>query len=320
MSLRSFNPNEMRYSFQGQESDNEIKGQGNSINFKYRMHDPRIGRFFARDPLTKDYPWNSPYAFSENRVIDAVELEGLEKVPVNEIWKLSKSTTASVNISHVNFEAGNQYATIMGENVVLILIKDGPNKGNFAGYTLGEGTTVKDLYDVFLKGIFIPGFNVKLSYVVGADKVPKKAHTGDLGPVATGSLLMTASSDYEYSSELGGLTGVNAKNDNLIGYFDQDTGDWVETGDGWDYAYTKIFVPWKDVMLDPLNYLPSPIRIKGKGNFKSMTDFKKITTGTYKGSNKTNLKKGYQRSISKSSPISPQPEPASTEEVKENSN
>ncbi|MDF1674366.1 MAG: hypothetical protein P1U44_01525 [Vicingaceae bacterium] len=67
--------------------------------------------------MTKDYPWNSPYAFSENRVIDAVELEGLEKVPVNEIWKLSKSTTASVNISHVNFEAGNQYATIMGENV-----------------------------------------------------------------------------------------------------------------------------------------------------------------------------------------------------------
>ena len=24
------------------------------------------------------YPWNSPYVFSENRVIDAFELEGLE--------------------------------------------------------------------------------------------------------------------------------------------------------------------------------------------------------------------------------------------------
>jgi LysM repeat protein len=42
------------------------------------MHDPRIGRFFARDPLAPKYPHNSPYAFSENRVIDAVELEGLE--------------------------------------------------------------------------------------------------------------------------------------------------------------------------------------------------------------------------------------------------
>lgn len=30
------------------------------------------------DPLSLQYPWNSPYAFSENRLIDGVELEGLE--------------------------------------------------------------------------------------------------------------------------------------------------------------------------------------------------------------------------------------------------
>jgi len=68
-----------RYGYQGQEMDNEIKGRGNSLNYKYRMHDPRIGRFFAVDPLAKKYPWNSSYAFSENVVINAVELEGLEK-------------------------------------------------------------------------------------------------------------------------------------------------------------------------------------------------------------------------------------------------
>ena len=66
------------YGFQGQEKDDEIKGEGNSVNYKYRMHDPRIGRFFAIDPLAPKYPHNSPYAFSENRVIDGVELEGLE--------------------------------------------------------------------------------------------------------------------------------------------------------------------------------------------------------------------------------------------------
>jgi hypothetical protein len=43
------------------------------------MHDPRLGRFFAVDPLAPEYPHNSPYAFSENVVINAVELEGLEK-------------------------------------------------------------------------------------------------------------------------------------------------------------------------------------------------------------------------------------------------
>jgi RHS repeat-associated protein len=71
-----------RFSFQNQERDDEIKGEGNSVNFKYRMHDPRVGRFFAVDPLTSKYPWNSTYAFSENRLLDGVELEGLEYNPL----------------------------------------------------------------------------------------------------------------------------------------------------------------------------------------------------------------------------------------------
>ncbi|NQZ38477.1 MAG: hypothetical protein HRT58_22640 [Crocinitomicaceae bacterium] len=75
--------NDYRYGFQGQESDDEVKGKGNSVNYKYRMHDPRIGRFFAVDPLAPKYSYNSPYAFSENRVIDAIELEGLEQVTVH---------------------------------------------------------------------------------------------------------------------------------------------------------------------------------------------------------------------------------------------
>jgi len=70
---------EYRYGFQGQEKDDEIKGEGNSISYKYRMHDPRVGRFFSVDPLFKEYPWNSLYSFSENEVINATEIEGLEK-------------------------------------------------------------------------------------------------------------------------------------------------------------------------------------------------------------------------------------------------
>ncbi|TNF48838.1 MAG: hypothetical protein EP305_04505 [Bacteroidetes bacterium] len=71
-----------RIGFQGQEHDDEVKGNGNSINFKYRMHDPRVGRFFAADPLSAMYPWNSSYAFSENRLLDGTELEGLEYNPL----------------------------------------------------------------------------------------------------------------------------------------------------------------------------------------------------------------------------------------------
>ena len=76
-----------RFGFQNQEKDNEIKGEGNSIHYTFRMHDPRVGRFFCVDPLTAKYPHNSPYAFSENRLVDGIELEGLE------VWNLSNQNT-----------------------------------------------------------------------------------------------------------------------------------------------------------------------------------------------------------------------------------
>lgn len=43
----------------------------------------RLGRFFTTDPLQSRFPWNSPYVFSENRVLDGIELEGLEWVDIH---------------------------------------------------------------------------------------------------------------------------------------------------------------------------------------------------------------------------------------------
>jgi hypothetical protein len=80
--------------------DNEIKGVGNSINYKYRMHDPRLGRFFAVDPLAGKYPFYSPYAFSGNRVNDAVELEGKEPVHYQDpytVWKMNQVFTGEIS-------------------------------------------------------------------------------------------------------------------------------------------------------------------------------------------------------------------------------
>ncbi len=79
---RSWSTEKYRYGFQGQEKDDEWNGVGNSYAFKYRMHDSRTGRFYSVDPLAPEYPWNSSYAFSENDVIRAIELEGLERLVV----------------------------------------------------------------------------------------------------------------------------------------------------------------------------------------------------------------------------------------------
>jgi RHS repeat-associated protein len=88
-----------RFGFQNQEKDDEIKGEGNSINYTFRMHDPRLGRFFAVDPLAPKYPYNSSYAFSENRLIDGVELEG------REVLLIGKQSSAGLIVGGV-VEAG----------------------------------------------------------------------------------------------------------------------------------------------------------------------------------------------------------------------
>jgi RHS repeat-associated protein len=69
-----------RFGFQGQEGDDEWNGEGSMLAFKYRVHDVRLGRFLSVDPLEAKYPWNSTYAFAENKVISFGELEGLEGV------------------------------------------------------------------------------------------------------------------------------------------------------------------------------------------------------------------------------------------------
>jgi len=68
-----------RYGFNGKENDNEVKGEGNQQDYGMRIYDPRLGKFLSVDPLYKDYPFNTPYAFAENSPIAFIDLDGLEK-------------------------------------------------------------------------------------------------------------------------------------------------------------------------------------------------------------------------------------------------
>jgi hypothetical protein len=69
-----------RWGFQSQENENGITDESSYSVFKFRFHNSRLSRFWSLDPLSADYESISPYAFSENQVINAIEFEGLEKV------------------------------------------------------------------------------------------------------------------------------------------------------------------------------------------------------------------------------------------------
>lgn len=115
-----------RFGFNGQEKDNEVKGVGNSLDFAFRIYDSRLGKFLSVDPLSKEYPWNSTYAFAENRVIDGKDLEGKE-------WKsvtTENGTKLTCTIVLVNMSS-------LSEKEVTKLVKD--MKKEFKKHFSGEG-------------------------------------------------------------------------------------------------------------------------------------------------------------------------------------
>lgn len=67
-----------RYGFNGKESDNEIKGEGNQYDYGNRIYDPRVGRFLSVDRMTYSYPQLTPYQVASNRPIDGSDLDGNE--------------------------------------------------------------------------------------------------------------------------------------------------------------------------------------------------------------------------------------------------
>ena len=83
LEITSTDTGEYRYFFNGQEADNEVFAETALHTFEFRMYDAHLGRFWSVDPLAAKYPWNSTYAFAENRVIDGRELEGLEYISVS---------------------------------------------------------------------------------------------------------------------------------------------------------------------------------------------------------------------------------------------
>jgi RHS repeat-associated protein len=105
ISSKAIGKQENKIKFQGQElaSKEFIDGSGLDIyEFKWRMHNPQIGRFWQVDPLADKYVYNSTYAFSENKVTNHIELEGLEAVDVKSTVKQAlaeeiQSTTRAID-------------------------------------------------------------------------------------------------------------------------------------------------------------------------------------------------------------------------------
>ncbi len=114
---RNYSSSSYAFGFQGQEKDDEVYGAtGTSYAFEYRMHDARVGRFMSVDPLAFKYPFYSPYAFSGNRVIDMVELEGLEPEITSDKLKAQGDQNSAWGFGARGSEGSNWQQNINGQD------------------------------------------------------------------------------------------------------------------------------------------------------------------------------------------------------------
>lgn len=77
------NAKDYTYGFNGKMNDNEVKGEGNSVDFGARVYDSRIGRFLSVDRLSVKLPFCSPYIFAGNKPIGSIDYNGDVEVIVN---------------------------------------------------------------------------------------------------------------------------------------------------------------------------------------------------------------------------------------------
>ncbi|MBB6463779.1 RHS repeat domain-containing protein [Flammeovirga kamogawensis] len=83
MEERTYRSKEYRYGFNGKENDTDLSGSQLIHDYGFRVYNPVIGKFLSVDPLTKSYPWYTPYQFAGNTPIQAIDLDGLEEYKIN---------------------------------------------------------------------------------------------------------------------------------------------------------------------------------------------------------------------------------------------
>ncbi|WP_159255478.1 RHS repeat domain-containing protein [Tenacibaculum maritimum] len=88
-----------RYGFNGKEKDDEVKGEGLQYDYGFRIYDSRLGKFLSTDPMFKGFPDLTPYQYSSNTPIWAIDLDGLEARISNTIESCAEISNNKAKLS-----------------------------------------------------------------------------------------------------------------------------------------------------------------------------------------------------------------------------
>ncbi|MDR5591662.1 RHS repeat-associated core domain-containing protein [Christiangramia sp. SM2212] len=230
---RHGNSGEYRYGFQGQEKDDDLKGEGNSVNFSLRLYDPRLGKFLKSDPLEPVLPWNSPYSFAENDVVRSIDLEGAErKVVIHWVDGVYGDGSPKIVKTAVDIDRSVKYK--------------GPNGQVFAKtevfYAMRDGGFVQaeDMYEVINSTSPKPSANYDYSQDVIPGKITDDVAYAGFNPIKHYKNIsrdLNAPDNYQTLEDLGGVEASMA----ITGFSTNFRGGaWVaESNKGWSIFSKK---------------------------------------------------------------------------------
>jgi RHS repeat-associated protein len=236
-------------------------------SFKWRNHQPEIGRFFNIDPLAEKYYYNSTYAFSENKVISHIELEGLEAVRIVNMANSYLDTPYEFGGKSPAFIGGlprgmthDWYVTNVGtpssEYGGALNNPNYTNRVNLNQY-LQNGATSLGIDCSGLVGIafnadlekLMPNFNVNMQNAramkasfIGAEDDNSGYLGTDFNYISQGDLIFNSAATHVMVAT--GNTRVNNRDEMEVEItHSPQTGDYVETtwkkvGDNWSYGHT----------------------------------------------------------------------------------
>jgi RHS repeat-associated protein len=108
-----------KYRLAGKEIQNQEFSDGSGLelyDMDFRMQDPQIGRFLRPDPLASKFASNSPYVYAEDKVIQGIDYEGLELLPLNSAW-FRVTATAKTYPAYGDHKFWQEQVMVVAHNV-----------------------------------------------------------------------------------------------------------------------------------------------------------------------------------------------------------
>ena len=166
-----------RYGFNGKENDNEVNGEGNSIDFGDRIYDSRIGRWLSVDPKSNKLPSFSPYIFVNNDPIRYTDPDGAFLLDVHQriIWNALKNGSFSLITRNYSTERGmdGYNNDVKNQSFMFGIVGQGTAVGGFFKNSTSSGIPYPDYNRADVKAAHFDQMNYK-DIIANMDQMQKK--------------------------------------------------------------------------------------------------------------------------------------------------